>query len=179
MKPKPTLAQLLWLFAYVGGTSFGGGLTAYLRRVVVDQKGWLENEDFIHGLSMAQLIPGVNALNLSVWLGWRLKGWLGALLSPIAMVLPPGLMVLGMGLVYFQRGDLPAADAVLKGIGAAAVGLTAALAVQVKTKSRRPYVSALLIAATFYLVAILKAHIFTAIGILTPISIFLHRPKKP
>jgi len=178
LKPRPSLGQLLWLFAYVGGTSFGGGLTAYLRRVVVDQKGWLANEDFIHGLSMAQLIPGVNALNLSVWLGWRLRGWLGALLSPIAMLLPPSLMVLGMGLVYFQRGDLPAADAVLKGIGAAAVGLTAALAVQVKTKSQHPYASALLIAATFYLVAIYKAHIFTAIGLLTPISILVHRPRK-
>lgn len=178
MKPRPPLGQLLWLFAYVGGTSFGGGLTAYLRRVVVDQKEWLTNEDFVHGLSMAQLIPGVNALNLSVWLGWRLRGLVGAILSPIAMLLPPGLMVLGMGLVYFQKGNLPAADAVLKGIGAAAVGLTAALAVQVKAKTRRPYVSFLLIAATFYVVAIMKMHIFTAIGILTPISIFLHRPRK-
>jgi len=72
------MLQLAALFAFIGLTSFGGGITAYIRRLVVTQKKWMTDEEFLPGLGLVQLLPGANVAGLAVYIGNHLKGALGS-----------------------------------------------------------------------------------------------------
>ncbi|HQR68601.1 MAG TPA: chromate transporter, partial [Thermoanaerobaculia bacterium] len=62
---RPSVGELARAFLLVGATSFGGGLTGYLRRALVEERRWLTEEEFLRGLSVAQAVPGPNAVNLA------------------------------------------------------------------------------------------------------------------
>ncbi len=80
----PTTAQLFVVFARIGLTSFGGGLSGWLLREFVQRRGWLGEEEFLSGLALAQAFPGVNVVNLAIWIGYRLRGTPGALAGAAA-----------------------------------------------------------------------------------------------
>ena len=86
---RPSLGALAWRFLLVGATSFGGGLTGHLRRALVEDRSWLTEDEFLEGLSIAQAVPGPNAINLSIYAGWRLRGGAGALAAAAAVMLVP------------------------------------------------------------------------------------------
>ncbi|MCR2521869.1 chromate transporter, partial [Salmonella enterica] len=67
----PTLPQIFLAFAKVGLTSFGGGLSGWMMREFVQQRRWLSESDFLSGLALAQSFPGVNVVNLAIWIGFR------------------------------------------------------------------------------------------------------------
>ena len=67
----PTLPQIFLAFSKVGLTSFGGGLSGWMMREFVQQRRWLSESDFLSGLALAQSFPGVNVVNLAIWIGFR------------------------------------------------------------------------------------------------------------
>lgn len=123
-QPAVTLAQICGLFARIGLTSFGGGISAWIYREVVDRRHWMTEDEFLGGLTLAQILPGPNVINLSIYIGQRLRGSAGSILAALSLLLPPMLAVILM-LVLFQRyGDVAWLHDLLEGIAAAAVGLT-------------------------------------------------------
>jgi chromate transporter len=115
---------LSWLAAYflrLGTTGFGGpiALVGYMQRDLVEERGWVSNDDYLQGLAFSQLSPGPLAAQLANYLGWVHSGIPGATLTGIAFVLPSFLMVLALAAVYVHFGQLAWIQGMFYGIGAA------------------------------------------------------------
>src|SRR3954469_5453972 len=79
--PHVPLLALYNTFFWMGLFSFGGGLSAWTHREMVQLRGWLTDEEFFSGYSLAQVLPGVNSTNLTVYIGQHLRGGSGALVA--------------------------------------------------------------------------------------------------
>lgn len=132
-----TLGEIFRAFLLIGVTSFGGGVVAYLRSSLVGKHRWLDDLTFVQMLSISQTLPGLNATNMAILVGDRLRGVPGAIVAIIGVCLPGGLIMFAAGVAYGLHGSLPAVTAMLHGIAAAAVGLVLAVTVQIGRKSLR------------------------------------------
>lgn len=124
MTATPTTGQLLAVFTRIGLTSFGGGLSGWMLREFVQRRAWLDEEEFLSGLALAQAFPGVNVVNLSIWIGYRLRGTAGALAGACGIIVPAAVVVVLIASAFGALTGYPLAHLVLDGVGAAAVGLS-------------------------------------------------------
>ena len=173
----PTLWELAGLFAFIGMTSFGGGLTAYIRRLVVTQKRWLTDEEFLPGLGLVQLLPGANVVGLSVYIGNHLRGPIGAIIAVTSIITPPFILVLVLGFLYFHAGTTTDTKALLAGVTAAACGLMASMVFEAGQKAITGIFDIFLILLTFALVRVAHLHVPYVIMIVAPLAIWWHRPR--
>jgi chromate transporter len=121
---RPSSWALFLVFARIGLTSFGGGLSGWMLREFVQRRHWLDEEDFLSGLAIAQAFPGVNVVNIAIWIGYRFHGTLGALAGFSGIVVPPAALVVVIGAVFAALARYPLTHLVLDGVGAAAIGLS-------------------------------------------------------
>ena len=144
------------LVTRVGLTSFGGGVSAWMMRLVVEERGMDDaRPNSSPVLRFVRSFPGINVLNLSIWLGYRLHGGAGALVGALAMIVPPGLILIGLGIGFGHLAGSPSIGAALTGVAAAGVGLTGAMGVRATRRAARGVVPAALIPATFIAIAVL------------------------
>ena len=117
----PTLAAATREWARIGVLSFGGPAAqiALMHRIVVDERRWLTERQFLDALSFCMLLPGPEAMQLATYAGWRLHGVLGGLIAGLLFVLPGALVVLALSALYIVYGDVPLAEAIFLGIKAA------------------------------------------------------------
>ncbi|MCB9234716.1 MAG: chromate efflux transporter [Bacteroidia bacterium] len=122
---RPSLAAIFWEFLRIGATAFGGfmALVAVIRDRLVRQKGWLADEEVLDGVSLGGILPGPLAVNVTAFVGYRIRGISGALVAMAAVLLPAFLLVLGLSWVYFTWGDLPAMESVFAGIMPAIIAI--------------------------------------------------------
>lgn len=132
-----TLRQLVLYFLKLGTIGFGGpvALVEYMRRDLVETRQWITPDDYKEGLVLSQLAPGPLAAQLAIYLGFVHYGVAGATATGIAFVLPSFLMVLALGWAYVNYGGLPWVQAVFYGVGAAVIGIIAASAYRLTSKS--------------------------------------------
>ena len=118
-----TIADLTRAFAKIGFLSFGGpaGQIAMMHREVVDQRKWLTEKDYLSALSFCMLLPGPEAMQLATWIGWRLHGVWGGLISGLLFVLPGAVVVLALSVIFALAGDVPLIAALFFGVQAAVV----------------------------------------------------------
>lgn len=133
--PAVSIGRIFVEFLVIGATSFGGGVVAYLRNSLVTKRRWLDDKQFVELLSISQTLPGLNATNMAILVGDRLRGAWGALVAICGVCLPGALLMYAVSLVYRVHGDRALATAALKGVAAAAVGLILATTVQLGRKS--------------------------------------------
>jgi chromate transporter len=116
-----TFAEALRFWLKLGFISFGGpaGQIAIMHRVVVDEKKWIEERQFLHALNFCVLLPGPEATKLATYIGWLLHGTRGGLAAGILFVLPGALVMLGLSLLYALGRGVPAVEGALFGIKAA------------------------------------------------------------
>jgi chromate transporter len=105
--PSPRSALAVW--ARVAAHSFGGpaGQIAVMHRILVEEKRWIDEARFLHALNFCMLLPGPEAQQLAVYLGWLLGGTAGGLLAGTLFVLPGFASILGLSILYAQYGQLP------------------------------------------------------------------------
>jgi chromate transporter len=123
---RPSLASLFASFVSIGMMSFGGGLTAWIRREVVHKRGWLDDQQFLSGYALSQLVPGATNVNLAVFVGTQLRGASGALACFAGLTALPVIIVTLAGLLYLQvemRTGAAWLSSALAGMGAVAIGL--------------------------------------------------------
>lgn len=154
-EPPCSLADYAWLIVKIGLTSFGGGVSGWMMRMVVHERGWMTEPEFLTGLALCQVFPGVNVLNLSIWLGYKLHGGAGAIVGALAMLVPPGLLLIALGVGFSHVAGIPSVRAALTGVAAAGIGLTGAMGIRATRRSATGLVPILLVAATFAAIAIL------------------------
>ncbi|HEY8515615.1 MAG TPA: chromate transporter [Candidatus Binatia bacterium] len=174
----PSLWRLFRVFLVLGATSFGGGVVAYLRQALVVRERWLDDETFLSGLELAQTLPGLNATNMSVYVGERLRGVPGALVACLGMMLPGSVIVLLLGVLYAGHHHLPDVALVLGGVGAAAVGLTLATTLQIGRKQLVKPLDLSLIVLTFVVIGVLRVPLPIALLTIGPLGVWLYRPRR-
>jgi chromate transporter len=122
----PSLKSLFASFVSIGMMSFGGGLTAWTRREVVLRRGWLDDQQFLSGYALSQLVPGATNVNLAVFIGTQLRGTAGALACFAGLTALPLTIVTLAGVIYLQAEARTGAawlSTGLAGMGAVAIGL--------------------------------------------------------
>ena len=134
---RPGLGAIFGCFFTIGSQSFGGGTTAWLRREVVNKRGWLTDKQFLASLAICQITPGPNPLNMSVFFGSVLGGPLGALAGFSGMMAFPTLLCLILGALYFTYHQVPALEILFGGLGAVAIGMNFANAIRLTRKNIR------------------------------------------
>ncbi len=142
-------------FLKLGTIGFGGGVAviAQIRRVVVGERRWLSEGEFLDAVSLAQSLPGANAANAISYVGLKLGGIRGALVSVISFVLPSFLMMLGLTIAHDHLYHFPDAQRVFQGFNAAVVGLIAATTVRLgNTAMQQQWHLELGVAAGFMLI---------------------------
>ena len=132
---KPSLRAIAWVFLAIGMQSFGGGMSAWIRREVVHRRRWMGESEFVGGLALAQIAPGANGVNLAVFVGTTLRGPAGALSALFGMLLVPVIAVLAMGTVFTELRDVPGVEPAMTGVGAAAIGMNIANGVRMMRKN--------------------------------------------
>lgn len=175
---KVPFVEIFLTFLVIGAISFGGGVVAYLRNSLVTQKKWLDDEEFLAALEISQALPGLNATNMSVIVGDRLRGPLGSIVGFLGMTLPGGLLILVLGIAYVSNNHNPYVNAALAGVGAASVGLLASVTLQIGHKQLEHLLDIAIVLVTIVMVSLF--HISLVIVLLTvgPVAIFLYRPRQ-
>jgi chromate transporter len=123
----PPLQRLFADSLKVGCLGFGGpaGQIALMHRIFVDQRQWIDEERFQRMLAFCMLLPGPEAQQLATYIGWRLRGWAGALVVGWLFVIPGAIVVLALSALYISYGQLPLVAAAFDGVKAAVVALVA------------------------------------------------------
>jgi chromate transporter len=130
-----SILRIFAAFLLIGATSFGGGVVAYLRASLVEKHQWVDDKTFVELLGISQSLPGLNATNMAVLVGDRLRGIRGAVVALFGICLPGAMLMYAAGIAYHAHGDRPLVTAALKGVAAAAVGLLLATVFQLGRKS--------------------------------------------
>jgi chromate transporter len=163
-------------FLVIGATSFGG-VVPYLREALVTKRNWVDDKEFVEMLSISQSLPGLNATNMAVLVGEKLRGMIGSIAAVVGICLPGGALMYAVGIFYRSHGDHVWITAALKGVAAAAVGLILSTVVQLSKKSLSGKFDFIFMALT--VLAVNRLHLgvprtLIAVGIL---AILFHRPR--
>jgi len=120
--------QLFWTYLKIGTFTLGGGyaMLPLIQREVVDRKGWIDEDEYLNMIALAQAAPGLIAVNSAIFIGWRVGGWRGVCGAVLGAVLPSFLIILIIAMIFQDWKEIPAVEAAFKGIRPAVVALIAA-----------------------------------------------------
>jgi chromate transporter len=167
-----SVGELFVGFLGLGLISFGGALP-FVRRAVVDQRRWLSPDEFTDLLGLCQFLPGGNVINLSVAIGMRFRGAVGALAAITGFIAVPSLIVIALGVVYARTQNDPIVHHLFGGLAAAAAGLLIAMAMKVARPIVRSPEGIFIAALMFVAIALVRLPLLPAMLALTPLSIAL------
>lgn len=121
--PTRREASRFWL--KLGLISFGGPVAqiAIMHRELIDVRRWFDERTFMNALNFAVLVPGPEALQLAVWLGWRLHGVWGGVVASLCFLLPSVALLFALSFIYAMHGDVPVIAAALHGLKAVAIAM--------------------------------------------------------
>jgi chromate transporter len=107
---KTSLWFLFWTFLKIGSVAFGGfmSLISFIETIIVKRYKLISHEEMLDAISLANLLPGPQAVNVVAFVGYRLRGSVGALITTTSIILPSFFLVLALSYFYFQYGDIPA-----------------------------------------------------------------------
>lgn len=177
--PQVTLLDIFVGFLIIGATSFGGGVVAYLRSGLVGQRKWIEDDTFVELLSICQTLPGLNASNMAILVGDRLRGTAGAFIALFAICLPGGLMMVAAAIAYAaSRGEDIGVGAILHGVSAGAVGMVLAVTVQLGRKTLTHAADFVFVALTVIGVNVLHQSVLLVLFVVGAMAILWYRPGR-
>ncbi|GAB2897527.1 chromate transporter [Paraburkholderia jirisanensis] len=151
--------------------SFGGSTAAWSYRAVVEERKWLDNDAFVAGMTLSQVMPGANPVNVSLYVGQRLRGSLGALVGALGMILPALLVVLVLAVLYARFSGYPLTHFLLLGIAAAGVGATFSMGGKVAMRIERKLLRYVFAIVSFVAVGMLHWPTVPVVLVLVPISV--------
>ena len=166
--------QIFFTFLRLGITSFGGSTAAWLYRETVERRGWLDEKGFVTALTLCQVLPGANPVNLAIYVGAQLRGGLGGIVAAIGLILPPFCVILVLAFLYAQFGSNPVVHSVLGGLAAVGVGMTLSVGAKLARGVRKP-VPVLVAATLFVTIGILHWRMVPVVLVLAPVSIGIER----
>ena len=123
--PTDRFRELIRAFWKIGWLSFGGpaGQIALMHREIVEDLGWVQEEEYLEALNLCHLLPGPEAQQLATWIGWRLHGVAGGIAAGLLFVLPGAFVMLALSLAYALAADLAWFEALFLGVKAAVLAI--------------------------------------------------------
>lgn len=120
--------QLFYTFLKIGTFTLGGGyaMIPLIQAEVVDRRRWIDEQEFLNMLALAQSAPGIIAVNTAIFIGYSIKGWRGLICTLLGAVLPSFCIILLIATVFTRFKDSPQVEAVMKGVRPAVVALIVA-----------------------------------------------------
>jgi chromate transporter len=169
-KPAVSLTTLMGVFFRVGMASFGGSTAAFLYREIVQIRRWMTEEEFLAALTLSQVMPGANPVNMALYIGSQMRGGAGGLAAAFGLVGPPFVVILILGVLYTSYGGSPVVQAALAGIVAIGVAMVLQLGVQLARNIRR-IVPGIIAAVIFVTVGVLNWPMIPVVIVLAPLSV--------
>ena len=147
--------KLFTIFAKIGAFTIGGGVAKIplIEKEIVQKNKWVDEDDFIDIISIAQSAPGLIAVNVSIFIGHKIAGLKGSIVATLGSILPPFLIILLVASVFTSFRDNQTIQAIFKGIRPAVVSLIIAPAVRFAKKSHFDIFKILIFIATILLIA--------------------------
>ena len=167
-----SLPRLVVYFLNLGTLGFGGpiALAARMQKDLVEERGWISQEDYLEGLAFSQLSPGPLAAQLAMYIGWVRYGALGATFAGTFFILPSFGMVLVIAALYLHYGSIAAIQSIFYGVGAAVVAILARSAYKlIRATLKTDYLLWVLFAVSALATALTKSEIiwlFVLCGVL-------------
>lgn len=167
-------------FNTVAFESFGGGLGAWSRRMIVAKNKWLSEEEYLAATTICGILPGANQINMAIYVGTRLRGAAGATAAVFGLVAMPAVAALIAGSLYLRFRDVPALQHCLSGMSAAAAGLTLSVAWRQARQTMSSPVPLILGAGAFLLSCVIRTPLWLIVAVLGPAGFLWacrrHRP---
>lgn len=150
--------KIFTCFAKIGAFTIGGGyaMIPIIQREVVEKNKWISEEDFLDVLAISQSAPGILAVNISIFLGYRLRGTRGSIVATLGSALPSFLIILLIAMFFTGYQDNPAVVSIFKGIRPVVVSLIAVPMINMAKKAKLNIYTGILAAATALLIVFLN-----------------------
>jgi chromate transporter len=165
-----TLGALFLAFAKIGLCGISS-LLVWTRRVIVDEQHWVSEAEFVETLSVCQFLPGPEISNISIFVGSKFRGSVGAIVALLGLTVAPLAVVLVLGTLYLRYPDLPIIQKILGGLSAAAAGLLIATGIKMLLPHRNRPTALFFAALAFAGIVIAKLPLLTVLLGLVPLSI--------
>ncbi len=144
-RATPTLLHMFASFLRLGLTAFGGpAMMAYVRKMAVEQKKWIDPESFQDGVALCQTIPGATVMQMAAYVGLSVRGVRGAMASYLGFGLPAFVLMLALSAAYARTHSLPAVVSVFSGLQAVIVAIVANATISFGKTSLKSWKSALI-----------------------------------
>ncbi|KRE18233.1 hypothetical protein ASE63_03455 [Bosea sp. Root381] len=168
------MGNLDLFLAFSGISIMGfGGVLPWVRWMIVERKGWLDEDEFVNALSLCQILPGGNVMNIAVYIGARFGGLAGAISAFAGLLLAPCLIVLGLGGLYQAFGHLPAVQGMFRGAAACAAGLILGMGLRMAWRYRGDARALPVIAVTILAMVWLRVPLLLLLATILPASLAL------
>ena len=175
---SPTHRELFLGMQQVALSSFGGGLSAWSQRIVVEQRQWMSQEEFITGLTVARLFPGPNQINMAVYIGSRFRGLTGALAALLGMLLVPFSLLMLLGLGYYYLHTTMAVDRLLAGVITASAGMALSMGFKIAGAYSRDPIALLWAALSFLAMTVFHVRLVPLVLVAGPLAMACYWPRQ-
>lgn len=179
-EPKASLWQLLFVFLKIGAFTIGGGyaMVPLIEREVVHRRKWLTEDDFVELLAIAQAAPGVLAMNVAVFVGYRARGYKGVMSAALGSILPSFVIILAIATVFTRFRENAVVEQVFKGMRPAVVALIAVPIIRLVKAVKLTWKTALIPVTALLLIVLAQVSpVWTVIG--AGVGGILWSMKKP
>ncbi|MFZ5639673.1 MAG: chromate efflux transporter [Bacillota bacterium] len=175
-----SLRKLLLMFLKIGATSFGGymALVAHVQDNVVEKRKWLSREDFLDGVTLAQMLPGATGINVVTYVGQKLRGTAGGIVSVLAVVAPSFLLMVILSELYLRYRYLPQIEVFLAGVNPAVIALLLVVAVRLGRQSVKSLRDTTIALAGLLLTAYFKGNFVLVILVIGLLGMLVYRSDK-
>ncbi len=178
-KSNASLWNIAVSYLKISLSSFGGGLSAWAQIVIVEERKWLTDEEFLSAFALCRLLPGPNQINFAIYIGLRLRGFIGAVTALSGLIIIPFFFVTILGIAYFHFQSMPSVSASLKGMSAVAIGMTLGTGSKLALRYSFTIWSFCIMVAAFVTIGVLRWPLLPVLAVLIPLSIWqtLHHNK--
>ncbi len=153
-----SLKNIFLVFLKIGTFSFGGvySMLAFFERELVEKQKWLTHEEYLEGVAIGQMTPGPPIVNTGICVGYKLKKIRGALTATVGQAFTGTVLAIGLAIFYVKTKDNVLLRSIMKGVGAAVVGLLLSIIYKMAVKTIKDYKSALFALSAFFALALFK-----------------------
>jgi len=176
---RPGLRELFVCMTQVAFSAFGGGMSLWSHRIIVERRQWMTSESFVTGLTVARLFPGPNQINMSVYIGSIFQGLPGSLAAVAGIILFPFTLLMLLGLLYFQFSAIAEVNRLLAGLAAAAAGMALSMGFKILEVYKTDYLALTIAVIVFVSLQIFRFHLIPVVLVAGPIAMSLYWPRGP
>ena len=173
----PGLRELFVCMMQVAFSAFGGGMSLWSHRIIVERRRWMTSESFVTGLTVARLFPGPNQINMSVYIGSIFKGVPGSLAATAGIILLPFTFLMLLGLIYFQVSAISEVNRLLAGLAAAAAGMALSMGFKILDVYKKDHLALAIAVIVFLCLQGFKFPLIPVVLVAGVISMSLYWPR--